>query len=420
MQEPTRETAWHYLRLFFASSQVRSKALLSWCVLAFFLFLFLWQSTFQVVKIDIQGLSRFQPEAVLTTVALKANSEVGKTDLDAVCQKLIVSGLFEGCNWKYAPTSSTGGTLTLDLKEAPAPQTVRLTIPGVSDEQLWSWLAQNEPLVQRKMPSSDEAAKFYTDAIRRYLKQDLASSVDTNLNTHETTIVFRPANLPSIQSIKFEGAQAIDAATLEKKLAPIAQGTPFTEYDLNHLLDLNIRPLYEETGRLNVKFSNIKAEGGAVTIHVDEGKVYKFGRVKATGVDAQPQLTAGDVAQWSKVQEALDAIGKTLRNEGYLEATYKVTRDLKEDGTVDINADYTRGNQSVFGKLKLSGLNPTQESMVRPLWTLAPGAPMNESYVDDFVKAAFTKLGPEFSGVASQTEPSGGNVVDVSITFRTR
>jgi outer membrane protein assembly factor BamA len=333
---------------------------------------------------------------------------------------LIGSGLFEGCSWKYTPTSSSGGIMTLDLREAPAPQTARLTVPGVSDEELWKWLAQNEPLVQRKMPASDEAVKFYTDAIRRYLKQDLASSVDTNLNTHETTIVFRPANVPSIQSVKFEGAQAIDGATLEKKLAPIAQGTPFTEYDVNHLLNLNIRPLYEATGRLNVKFSNIKADGGAVTVHVDEGKVYKLGRVKITGVDAQPQLTTGEVAQWSKIQEALDAIGKTLRNEGYLEATYKVARDLKEDGTVDINAEFTRGNQFVFGKLKLSGLNPTQESIVRPLWTLAPGAAMNEGYVDDFIKAAFGKLGPEFSGVASQTEPSGGNVVDVSITFRTR
>ena len=384
-----------------------------------FLFLFLWQSTFHVTKIDMQGLSRFRPEGVLTTLALKAPSDVGKTGLDAACQKLIGSGLFEGCSWKYTPTSGSEGTLTLDLKEAPAPQTARLTVPGVSDEQLWSWLAQNEPLIQRKMPSSDEAVTFYTDAIRRYLKQDIAPSVDTNLNAHETTFVFRPANAPSIP-VKFEGAQAIDAATLEKKLAPIAQGKPFTEYDVNHLLDLNIRPLYEETGRLNVKFSNIKAEGGAVTVHVDEGKIYKLGRVKVTGVEAQPQLTAGEVAQWSKVQEALDAIGKTLRNQGYLEATYKATRDLREDGTVDIDADYTRGSQSVFGKLKLSGLNPTQESIVRPLWTLAPGAPMNEGYIDDFIKAAFGKLGPEFSGVASQTEPSGDNVVDVSITFRTR
>ena len=251
-------------------------------------------------------------------------------------------------------------------------------------------------------------------------KRDIASSIDTNLNTHETTLVFRPSNLPSIQSVKFEGTQAIDAATLEKKLAPTAQGTPFTEYDVRQLLDLNIRPLYEEMGRLNVRFTDIKAQGGAVTVHVDEGRIYKLGQVKVTGVDAQPQLIPGEVANWSKVQNALDTLGKSLRNQGYLEEKYNVTRDLKNDGTLDINADYTRGKQFVFGKLKLSGLNPTQESMVRPLWRLTPGAPMNEGYVEDFIKAAFGKLGPEFNGVGSQLEPREGNAVDVAVTFKTR
>ena len=385
-----------------------------------FLLLFLWQSTFQLAKIDVQGLARFQPKAVLATVGLKAGSNAGKAELDGTCQKLIGSGLFEGCNWKYTPTSSAGGTVTLELKEAPATQTVRLTVAGVSDEQLWTWLAQNEPLVQRKMPISDDAIRFYTDAIHRYLKQDIASSIDTNLNTHETTLVFRPSNLPSVQSVKFEGTQAIDAATLEKKLAPTAQGTPFTEYDVRQLLDLNIRPLYEEMGRLNVRFTDIKAQSGAVTVHVDEGRIYKLGQVKVTGVDAQPQLIPGEVANWSKVQNALDTLGKSLRNQGYLEEKYNVTRDLKDDGTLDINADYTRGKQFVFGKLKLSGLNPTQESMVRPLWRLTPGAPMNEGYVEDFIKAAFGKLGPEFNGVGSQLEPREGNAVDVAVTFKTR
>ena len=91
---------------------------------------------------------------------------------------------------------------------------------------------------------------------------------------------------------------------------------------------------------------------------------------------------------------------------------------MKDDGTVDVNAGYTRGKQFVFGTLKLAGLSPTQESIVRPLWTLAPGTPINEGYIEDFIKAAFGKLGPEFNGVGSQIEPAAGNVADVSITFR--
>ena len=92
------------------------------------LFLFFWQSTFPLTKIDVQGLSRLTPGSVLKTVGLKAGTQVGKTELDRACQKLIGSGLFEGCNWKYA-----GGAVTLELKEAPAEQTVHLSVPGVDE-----------------------------------------------------------------------------------------------------------------------------------------------------------------------------------------------------------------------------------------------------------------------------------------------
>jgi outer membrane protein assembly factor BamA len=270
------------------------------------------------------------------------------------------------------------------------------------------------------MPNSDEAVQFYTRAVQRYLKQNLTPSVDVNLETRETTLIFRPSNSHSIESVKFEGAQAIDAATLESKLAPAAKGTAFSEYDVRRLLDTHVRPLYEALGRLNVSFPEIKAAGGVVRVRIDEGRVYKFGQIKIAGVDAKAPAPAGEIANWRKVVDGLDALGQDLRNQGYLEAKYKTTRELKDDGTVDASVEYTRGTQFVFGALKLSGLSPTQESIVRPLWTLAPGAPMNEGYIEEFIKTAFGKLGPEFNGVGSQIEPAQGNVVNVAITFRTR
>lgn len=383
--------------------------------------LFLWQTTFDLTKIDVQGLARFKPDAVLATVGVKTGMKAGKEEFDAACQRLIASGLFQGCNWKYVPTSATGITLDLQLKEAPAEQTVRLTIPGVDDKQLWDWFRANEPLIERKMPSSDEAIQFYTEAVKRYLKKDVASSIDTNLQTHETTLVFRPADLPAIESVKFEKTQAIDAATLEAKLTPIAKGTPFTEYDVMQLLELNIRPMYEELGRLNVTFPSIKAVGGTVTVQVNEGRVYNLGSVKVTGVDTQPTLVTGQIANWRKITDAMEALAATLRNQGNLQAKYKIHRALNEQtATVDVTANYERNKQFVFGALKLDGLNPTQESAVRSVWTLPKGAPMNEDYVNEFIKAGLAKLGPEFNGVASQIEPAANNAMDVVIRFRRR
>jgi hypothetical protein len=72
----------------------------------------------------------------------------------------------------------------------------------------------------------------------------------------------------------------------------------------------------------------------------------------------------------------------------------------------------------VFRALKIEGLTAAQESAVRRLWMLQGGAPMNAGYVDEFIKAAFGKIGEEYSGVATQMDRAEDNTVDVVITFR--
>jgi outer membrane protein assembly factor BamA len=383
--------------------------------------LFLWQAAVELTKVDVQGLSRFETGAVLSSVGLKRGSTAGKPEFDAACQRLIGTGLFERCDWKTTPTSTTGVTLTLALKEAAAGQKVRLTVPGVDDKQLWDWLRANEPLVQPQMPASDEAIQFYTRAIQRFLKRDVIPSVQTNLESKESTLVFRPANVPTITAVKFTGAQAIDAATLEKTFAPLAQGTPFTEYDVQQLLNASIRPMYENLGRLNVNFPSIQAAAGVVTIQVDEGRIYKLAKVEANGAPAgtQPTLAIGQTAEWNKIVAGLDTVSKTLRDQGYLDARYKVERQLNDEaGTVSLIASYTPGHLFTFRKLRLEGLNIPQEGNVRALWKLPEGAPMKESYVQEFLTAAFQKLGPEYSGVGHQLERAAGDAVNVVITFR--
>jgi outer membrane protein assembly factor BamA len=378
--------------------------------------LLFWQSTFEVSRIEIEGLQRFERAAIVSAIGVKVGATAGKTDFDAACRRLVETGLFQGCNWKYDPVSRTAVALTFSLEEAPADQTVRLTIPGVDEKELWEWLRTNEPLVQPKMPGSDAATTFYTQAIQRFLKKEVVSSVDTNLNSRETTLVFRPSNLPKVESVRFEGAQAIPPATLEKVLTPIARGTAFTEYDVQQLLNLNIRPMYENLGRLNVKFPSIKAVGGVVTIQVEEGQVYKIGAVKVTGAP-EIQLPVGQTAEWNRVVDALEKATAELRNGGYLQARYNVDRSLQND-IVDLAIAFKPGPLITFNALRLEGLNVPQEANIRKLWKLPVGAPMNESYISDFLKSAFGKLGSEYNGVAQQFEPAGPTAVDVVITFR--
>jgi hypothetical protein len=113
----------------------------------------------------------------------------------------------------------------------------------------------------------------------------------------------------------------------------------------------------------------------------------------------------------------LEKTSAEMRNRGYLHASYSVERSLKGD-VVDLAITFKPGPQFTFNALRLQGLNGPQEVNIRQLWKLPVGAPMNEGYVNDFLKAAFGKLGSEYNGVAHQFEPAGPTAVDVVITFR--
>ena len=164
----------------------------------FVLALLLWQTaSFDVGKIDVNGLQRLKTADVLASIGVREGARAGKAEFDAACRRLVETGLFAGCNWKYVPVSQTSVAMTFDLTEAPAEQTVRLRVPGASDTEVWSWLRTNEPLAQPKMPVSDDAVQFYAAAVQRYLKRKVVPSIDTNLETKETTLVFRPADAPA-------------------------------------------------------------------------------------------------------------------------------------------------------------------------------------------------------------------------------
>ena len=87
--------------------------------------------------------------------------------------KLMATGLFEGCNWKYAPTSRTGVTLSFQVKEAAGRQKVRLSVPGVGGQAVMGLAAGERTARAAANARSDEAIQFYTRAIQRFLKKDV-------------------------------------------------------------------------------------------------------------------------------------------------------------------------------------------------------------------------------------------------------
>ena len=78
-----------------------------------------------------------------------------------------------------------------------------------------------------------------------------------------------------------------------------------------------------------------------------------------------------------------------------------------------------KGPQFRFGDLQIEGLDPGTQQRLAGLWKLPKGAPMNQPYVDEFVRSALPILRGKFRTSGSELHlHSGENVVDVTLKFR--
>jgi outer membrane protein assembly factor BamA len=254
--------------------------------------------------------------------------------------------------------------------------------------------------------------------------------VDSNLATHETALVFRPAKLATRADVEFSGNQPIDTETLKKAVFSRAKGSGYTDYDFRQLLQETVRPLYLDRGYLQVTFPSLSTRetpGGLVVKSVvAEGGVYTLGKVEVNGASGghavSDQFETGKPANWGKVEQVVERLLQGLRNTGYLQAASKIEPRFNESTRVaNLVVTLEKGPVFAFGKLILKGLAAPLEPRVRALWTLPEGAPLNEEYANEFVTTAFQKggLGPEYNGVAHQLNiRPDTRVVDVEITFR--
>src|ERR1035438_3113209 len=214
-------------------------------------------------------------------------------------------------------------------------------------------------------------------------------------------IVFRPArNLPAVAQVTFVGNQVIPQGVLREAIHYPAIGSPYTEKGFRELLDIAVRPVYEQRGRVRVSFPEVRAEpvsdveGVHVFVRIDEGQSYELGKVEIAGpspVEASVLIKAGDfktgdVANFDRVNEGLEKIRLAVRRAGYLDA--KVTPERRIDDAkkaMDVAVHIEPGARYTMGKLTIVGLDLHGEAEIMRIWTLKEGKTLNPEYPDHFL-----------------------------------
>ena len=354
---------------------------------------------FPLREILIDGNENFATEDIIEVLGLDIGQMVNRADFESAVGKLDKTGVFEGYAFRFGPKDD-GYTVTFTVQEAPELYAVRFEGFDISEEEIRARLREKIPLFGPKVPPTGIMARRIGDLLQElWIEQGNQTKIigDINLlSDEEFEILYRPeGTVQNIAFTRFENARVVPALTLQQKFNSVAMGVTYSERRLLELLKYNIKPLYEQVGRLEVKFCPCSVEpdtaskGLIVTIQVEEGPEYKFGEVvppqtsfiKPEDMAKLIKFHPGDTANLVLVSEALQRYEEQFKGNGFIKirSQYDSTTN-PEKKTVDIVMRLEPGYRYVFRKLEIEGLDLVAEAAVRKRWALNAGDHFNQHY----------------------------------------
>ena len=152
-------------------------------------------------------------------------------------------------------------------------------------------MPQKVPLFADRVPSTGTMALRIGNTLQQHWSE---SGKDSKIigrlapvEGGQLALLFQPeTELRTIAFVTFEGSQAIHPLELQRVFNPTAMGEAYSKSRLMELLHFNVRPLFEEKGRMNVKFEEASVEpdpgssGLLVKVKVEDGPAYTYGKVE--------------------------------------------------------------------------------------------------------------------------------------------
>ena len=358
-----------------------------------------------VETLKVNGIHNYTADQILTVAGIHTGDTAGKTEFEAARQRLMATGVFATAGYRFTPAKDGKGyDASFEVAEIEQMYPARFANLPASDAELRAWLKQKDPLFAPKIPATKPELDRYAQWIGEFLAQreyhePVAGRVVSE-NPSGLIIEFLPAKgLPVVAHAIFTNTGTVPAGTLQTAMYGVAIGIPYGEPQYRLLLDSTIRPIYEARGMIRVTFPKIETEpakdvdGLVVTTQVDQGPVYKLGKVSFRGapssgaeLDRLAKLKIDEPVNFDDVKTAQQNIAETLHREGYLHVTSEVKRSPHDtDHTIDLTFQITPGPQFMQGKLDIVGLDLVSEPVIRKMWGLPPGKPFNIDYPEHFL-----------------------------------
>jgi outer membrane protein assembly factor BamA len=307
-----------------------------------------------LVDLNITGNQRLPAAAIAKASGLVKGQSVSKVDLDKATKTLIDTGLFTDVKFQSKTDSAakdSDWSVTFEIVEERADLPGVLEIPGFVDAMLWQDLKQANGLIEERMPSNKLAEEYYRRAIESFLDAaghpyKLDVRTESDLTTRQTDTLFIPSDLPNVTAVRFEGNRVFSSAALKSATARLIAGGRLSVREARKVVELNLRPLYQERGYLTVAFPSMTMDGSVAVFQILEGPQWILGRVSVEG-DALPvskmlkaaAFAEGKPANWRLFQEGVRRMEGVLKHDGYVAFVSKPTLQFRDGQIVDVRID---------------------------------------------------------------------------------
>lgn len=362
-------------------------------------------AAFPLTSLDIKGNKIYSADKIRAAAGLAMGQPVDRPRFEAARERLLKTGAFEEVSYSFGPDAAGKGIAGIvSVVEVEQLYPFRFEDLPAGDRDIRAYLLKREPLFENRIPGTREMLAHLSGEIQEFVAargfKDKVTGRIMATGPGELAVVFRPATpAPNIGEVKFTGNQVVSSAALNNTFGLVAIGTPFNEERVRQLLESSVRPLYEEKGRLEVKFGKIDVrrmetvDGVAIAVAVEEGPEYKLGEVTASG-SALPardlvkaaDLKTGERVNFTEVQAAVVRVQGVLRKEGFMRSETEVKRSVNaKERTVGVEFVSKDGPRFYMGKLAIEGLDVTTEPAIRKLWSMTPGKVFNPEYPQFFL-----------------------------------
>jgi len=356
-----------------------------------------------VRQIIVQGTQRIEPGTVLSYLAIHEGDAYDEVVVDRSLKTLFATGLFADVKFNW-----DGAALTINVVENPI---INQVIFEGEDKVSEKDLTKEVQLKPRMVFTRSKVQADVQRIIELYRRNGkFAASVDPQIiqrPQNRVDLIFSINEGPTtgVARISFIGNKVFDDDTLKEQIATEeSEWWKFLASNDNYDPDRltfdreQLRRFYLKRGYADFRVVSAVAELSPdresfyITFTVDEGQLYKFGKVvidskikelNAAILRTSVPIQDGSTYNAEQVDKSIDALTNAAGTKGYAfaEVHPRIKRD-HETRTIDVIFEVDQGPRVYVEKINITGNSRTLDKVIRREFRLVEGDAFNRVLVD--------------------------------------